>query len=120
VIDAERHRAAQHGDGRCAVARRTEYPRTWQLHRAEANARHGDRPENMTSWLHASMIRPRQVRRHHRNLVTSQPPIAACLTSGSTTVLAGAQALGVDVGGEEQPDQRAIGVGHNYPGHLCA
>ena len=53
VIDAELHRAAQDGDGRCAVARRTEYPRTWQLHRAEANARHGDRPENMTSWLHA-------------------------------------------------------------------
>ena len=47
----------------------------------------------MTSWLHASMVRPRQVRRHHRNLVTIQPPIAArrtrlrgCLTSGSTTV----------------------------------
>src|SRR6478609_9631038 len=92
VIDAERHRAAQDGDGRCAVARRTEYPRTWQLHRAEANARHGDRPESMTSWLHSSMIRPRRVRRHHRNPVTIQPPIAACLTSGSTTMLAGAQA----------------------------
>src|SRR4029077_18641761 len=93
VIDAELHRAAQDGDGRCAVARRTEYPRTWQLHRAEANARHGDRPENMTSWLHASMVRRRQVRRHHPNLVTIQPPIAACRTrlrrcrtSGSTTV----------------------------------
>jgi hypothetical protein len=48
VIDAELHCAAQDGDGRCAVARRTEYPRTWQLHRAEANAIHGDRPENMT------------------------------------------------------------------------
>jgi hypothetical protein len=93
MIDAELHRAAHHGDGRCATARRTEYPRTWQLHRAEANARHGDRPENMTSWLHAPMVRPRQVRRHHRNLVTTQPPTAACrtrqpgcLTSGRTTV----------------------------------
>ena len=92
VIDAELHRVAQDGDGRCAVARRTEYPRTWQLHRAEANARHGDRPENMTSWFHASMVRRRQVRRHHRNLVIIQPPVAACrarlrgcLTSGSTT-----------------------------------
>jgi hypothetical protein len=26
VIDAESHRAAQDGDSRCAVARRTEYP----------------------------------------------------------------------------------------------
>jgi hypothetical protein len=26
------------------------------------------------------MIRPRQVKRHHRNLVTIQPPIAACQT----------------------------------------
>jgi uncharacterized protein YijF (DUF1287 family) len=73
VIDAEFHRAAQDADGRCDVARRTEYPRTWQLHRAEANARHGDRPENMTSWLHTSMVGRRQVRRHHRNRVTIQP-----------------------------------------------
>jgi len=36
------------------------------------------------------MVRPPQVRRHHRNLVTIQPPITACrthlrgcLTSGS-------------------------------------
>ena len=75
VIDAEGHRAAQDGDGRRAVARRAEYPRTWQLHRAEANARYGERPENMTSWLHASMVRPRQVRLHHRNLVTIQPMV---------------------------------------------
>ncbi len=80
VIDAEIHRAAQDGDGRCAVARRTEYPGTWQLHRAEANAKHGDRPENMTSWLHASMVRRRQVRRHHRNLVIIRPPISTCRT----------------------------------------
>jgi hypothetical protein len=93
VIGAEPRRAAQDGDGRRAVARRTGYPRTWQPHRAEAGARDGDRPENMTSRLRASMASRRQVRRHHRDLVTIQPPVTACrtrprgcLTSGRTTV----------------------------------
>src|SRR5438270_4772264 len=45
----------------------------------------------------------------------------ACFTSGDASWFqtgVSTQALGVHVGGEEQPDQGAIGPGHHYPGHL--
>jgi hypothetical protein len=41
---------------------------------AETNARHGDRLENITLWLHALMVMRPPVRRHHRNPVTIRLP----------------------------------------------
>src|SRR6202020_865946 len=45
VIDAEFRGSAQNRDRLAAVARRPEYPWTRQLHGAEADARHGYRPQ---------------------------------------------------------------------------
>jgi len=47
VIDVQFGRTAEDRDGRISVSRRAEHPRTWQLHRAEADARHGCRPQNI-------------------------------------------------------------------------
>jgi len=45
VIDAEFRSSPQNRDRLAAVARRPEDPRTRQLHGAEADARHGYRPQ---------------------------------------------------------------------------
>src|SRR5258708_32239057 len=45
VIDAEFRGAPQHRNRLAAVSRRPEYPRTRQLHGAEADTRHGYRPQ---------------------------------------------------------------------------
>jgi len=42
VIDAEVDRAPQHGDGLVVVARRPHDAGSWELHRAEADAVHGE------------------------------------------------------------------------------
>jgi len=59
VIDAEVGRAPQDRDGRITISRRAEHTWTRQLHRAEADAEHSYRSQNMTAWLHAAMVLPK-------------------------------------------------------------
>jgi hypothetical protein len=71
VIDAEVGRAPQGRDGRITISRGAEHTWTRQLHRAEADAEHSYRSENMTAWLHAAIVLPKLVSPHRQDLVTT-------------------------------------------------